>query len=98
VTTDRCGRAPGDPATDRGVSEAFRRAVNREHEAITTHERAADMHEAIAARLEAAADHDPNTEIAARRHAEADVERARATAARTRAAAARRRLAEEGAS
>jgi hypothetical protein len=88
----------GDLARDRRVSEAFRRAVAREHEAIAIHELAADMHEASATRLEVTADSETDPEIAARRRGGADLERARAEAARARAAAARRRLTEEGAS
>lgn len=57
----------GDPARDRSVSEAFRRAVTREHEAIALHELAADMHEASATQLEATAAIETDPEIAAQR-------------------------------
>jgi hypothetical protein len=54
----------GDLERDRRVSEAFRRAVAREHEAIAAHEHAADMHEATAARLEAAAETESDPDVA----------------------------------
>jgi hypothetical protein len=88
----------GDPARDRRVSEAFQRAVTREHEAIATHERASRMHEASAARLDAQADSEPDQDVAARRRAAADIERERGKAARARAAGAWKRLIDEGAS
>ena len=86
----------GDPARERLVSDTFRRAVAREHEAIAVHEHAADMHDAVAERLEACADVESEPGLSARRREDAAVERARAAAARARAAAARRRLREEG--
>jgi hypothetical protein len=72
----------GDLARGRRVSEAFERAVAREHEAIAAHELASDMHEASATRLDAEADREPDAGVAARRRAGAAVERARAKAAR----------------
>lgn len=86
----------GDPARERLVSDTFRRAVAREHEAIGVHEHAADMHDAVAERLEACAEGESDPGLSARRREDAAVERARAAAARARAAAARRRLREEG--
>jgi hypothetical protein len=56
-----------DLARDRRVAEAFERAVAREHEAIAAHERASDMHEAAATRLEGEADSEPDPDVAARR-------------------------------
>jgi hypothetical protein len=55
-----------DVARDRRVSEAFRRAVAREHEAIARHEDAAKVHETFAAELEGNAESEPDAEAAAR--------------------------------
>ena len=85
-----------DPARERAVSDAFRQAVAREHQAITVHERAAHMHDEVAQRMEAMAELETDAGLAARCRDDAAVERTRAEAARARAAAARRRLAEEG--
>lgn len=83
-------------AGERLVSDAFRKAVAREHQAITVHEHAAAMHDAVAERLEAMADVESDPDLAARRREDAAVERTRAENARARAAAARKRLSEEG--
>jgi hypothetical protein len=86
----------GGPAREHVGSDTFRRAVAREHKAIAVHEHAADMHDAVAERLEAMADVESDPGLAARRREDAAVERTRSEAARARAAAARKRLTEEG--
>lgn len=74
---------------------AFVRAVARERDAIELHDRAADLHEALAARLEEAAGAESDPPGVGLRQ-RAAVERALAADARRRAAGVRHRLRAEG--
>lgn len=83
------------PAGDR-ARHAYAHAVEREREAIATHERAASMHEGLAARLELSAENEPNPGRAGALAARVETERQRSVEARKRAAEARERLRSEG--